>query len=268
MRDSVFVDKAHGDDVVTLAEQALGNIVAARRILVVGDTDLLAVHEGVVLVEERAEQQACRLAGMGLVHLDVLTEPEGAGQSPPVLECPTIIPLADLLPVRVVEAEGCPVFTDAGILGVQHLLPLLFGLHVGLTLGFHVFIVLEELRPLHQHGVVALQGVGRDPGLNRRTAPTVDDDALRHARLFIHAAAKEIADSREEPRILLVDRFPVDSGGVDVRPGTVGVCLVGYAEKADVSILVGVNIFCILWIDALNGDIDVGLSGQEPHVTY
>ena len=46
VRHAVFVDEAHGDHVVAFAQQSFGDIVAARRVLVVGMSDLLTVQIG------------------------------------------------------------------------------------------------------------------------------------------------------------------------------------------------------------------------------
>ena len=78
MRDAVFVDETDGNDVVALAEQSLGNLIAARRILIVGAPHLLTVDVGIVLVEERAEQEASGTTRMLLVDMDVLAHPNGA----------------------------------------------------------------------------------------------------------------------------------------------------------------------------------------------
>ena len=53
MRCTILVDKAYGNDIVALAEQTFGNVVATRRILIIGVTYLLAVQIGDILVEER-----------------------------------------------------------------------------------------------------------------------------------------------------------------------------------------------------------------------
>ena len=50
---AVLVDKPDGDDIVTLAEQSFGNVVAARRILVVGASHLLSVDIGEVGIKQR-----------------------------------------------------------------------------------------------------------------------------------------------------------------------------------------------------------------------
>ena len=82
MGHAVFIDKADGDDVVTLAQQACRDVVATWRILVVGASYLLAVDIGDICIKERSQQQTGRLSGMGLVNLDVLTQPSGTRSAP------------------------------------------------------------------------------------------------------------------------------------------------------------------------------------------
>ena len=141
-------------------------------------------------------------------------------------------------------------------------------LHIGLCLCLHVVVVLEELSPLDQLGIVIAQRVGRDPGLDRGTSPTVDDDTLGNFGLLIHPLAKEIADGREVPGILLVDRLPVDGCRTDVILHTVNGRLVLNAEQTDIRILIGVDLLCVLRIDTLDRDVDVRLAREQPHVTY
>ena len=85
---------------------------------------------------------------------------------------------------------------------------------------------------------------------------------------LIHPLAEEIANGREEPGVLLVDRLPVDGGRTDILLHTMNGCLVLYAEQADVGILIRVDLLCILRIDALDCHVDVRLTGEQPHITY
>ena len=104
MNQTVFVDEAHGNHIVALTEQSFGDVVATRGILVVGMSDLLAIQIGDVLVEERTKQQTGRLAGMSLIYLNMLTEPDGAddGATGCGRHSPLGIPLADALPLAVI----------------------------------------------------------------------------------------------------------------------------------------------------------------------
>ena len=134
------------------------------------------------------------------------------------------------------------------------------GLAIGLHLGFHIGIVLIHRRPPHQHRIVALQGVGRDPGLDGRTSPTVDNDALRHTRLLKHPLAEEIAYGGERPGVLLVQGLPVDVGGTYVILHAMGVGIVLHSEQADLRILVGIDLLDILRIDPLDMHVNIRLS--------
>jgi hypothetical protein len=111
MHSTVFVDKANGYHIVALAEQSFGQVIATRRVLIVGMSHLAPVDVGDILVEERAEQQPGRLAGMGLVYLYVLTAPYGAAATP----LPAV--LVDGLPLAVIEVGGRPPPNSPPILG-------------------------------------------------------------------------------------------------------------------------------------------------------
>ena len=82
MHSTILIDKPHGNDVVALTQQTLGNIVATRRILIVGMSDFLAVQVGYVLVEQGAQQEAGRLSRVFLIYINMLTEPDGADTTP------------------------------------------------------------------------------------------------------------------------------------------------------------------------------------------
>ena len=55
MHGAVFVDKTYSNDVVALAKQSFRNVVATRRILIIGMTYLPAVQVGDILVEQRTQ---------------------------------------------------------------------------------------------------------------------------------------------------------------------------------------------------------------------
>ena len=182
MRDAVFVDETDGNDVVALAEQSLGNLIAARRILIVGAPHLLTVDVGIVLVEERAEQETGRATCVLLVDMDVLAQPYGAevvAMRGKGLQMGGKVVLVDGGPSGIVGREGVAL--------VQQLEPSVGSPLVGLLLGSHVVVVLIQAGAFDHQGIVAAQRVGRYPGLDRRAAPAVDDDALRHTRLAEHA---------------------------------------------------------------------------------
>ena len=99
MGSPVLVDKAHGNHIVALAQQALRDVIAARRILIIGMSDLLAVEIGDILVEEGTQQEPCRLARVFLIYIYMLSEPYAA-DAPPLP-----VSLVDGLPARIVECQ-------------------------------------------------------------------------------------------------------------------------------------------------------------------
>ena len=101
------------------------------------------------------------------------------------------------------------------------------------------------------------QRVSSEPGLDRRATKRVDNDALRNTGLLEHLTSEEIADGREKPCVLFCDWLPVNGSRLDILFGTVGVGIGLYAEHANLMVLVIVNHFPILRIDALYGDIYV-----------
>ena len=255
----VFIDKPHADYIVAFPQQSLGNIITPWRILIVGVADLLTIEISDILVEERTQQQTGSLTRVFLIYIYMLTEPYGTPTPPsPVI-------LVDGLPVRIVIVRTDIVL--CGISLIEQRFPLPNSLRIGFHLRHHVFIVLIECRPLHQHGIVASEGICRDPRLDGRAAPAVDDDALRNLCLLKHPLAKEITSSREQPGILLRHRFPVNGCGQDIILHTMDARGVLYTEQADLGILVSINLLGILRIDTFDGHIDVRLSGQEPHIT-
>ena len=139
MNRSELIDEAHGDDVVALTEQALGNVVATRGILIIGVANLLAIQIGDILVEERTEEQTGRLTSVGLINGDMLTQPDGACASP------TPIVLIDLLPRTIVKGGRCPALEHARVVGIEDGVPLTGGLTIGTHLGLHVVVALVEL---------------------------------------------------------------------------------------------------------------------------
>ena len=82
MCHTIFINKANGDDIVTLTKQSFRNVIATRRILIVSTTYLLTIDIGDVGIKQRTQQQACRLSGMCLVYLDMLTQPCGTRSTP------------------------------------------------------------------------------------------------------------------------------------------------------------------------------------------
>ena len=198
MDGSVFIDETHGNHIIALLEKSLGNIVTAWGVLVVGMADLLTIEVGDVLIKERTKEQACRLSRVYLIYINMLSQPNGATATP------TPVVLVDGLPGRVVAGGICPVLQDTRVRILQDFLPLAISLHVGLSLGFHILVVLEKLRALDEHGIIPFQRVFRYPGLDGSASPTVDNDALSHLGLLKHAFAQEIAHGRERPGILLI----------------------------------------------------------------
>ena len=145
MHHPVFIHEADGDDIIAFLQQTLRNIISARRILVARVANLLAVHIGEVLVEERTEQQSCRLSGMLLVDLHMLAKPCSTNAAP----APFI--LVDGLPVGIVKVcSGVE-----RLLLVEHSVPPAVDKLVGTHLCPHVVIVLIEPRLLNEHRIVA-----------------------------------------------------------------------------------------------------------------
>ena len=183
----VFIDKPHADHVVAFPQQSLRNIITPWGILIVGMADLLTIEISDILVEERTQQQTGRLTRVFLIYIYMLTEPYGT-RTPP---SPVI--LVDGLPVGIVIVRTNIVL--CGISLIEQSIPLLICLCIGFHLCLHVFIVLIECRPLHQHRIFALEGICRDPRLDGGAAPAVDDDALGNICLLKHPLAKEITCS-------------------------------------------------------------------------
>ena len=149
---------------------------------------------------------------------------------------------------------------------IEHAVPLVVGQLVGTLHGLHHVVVLIEHRALQLVGELLAQGVGAEPGLDRRAAKRVDDDALRHARLLEHLAAQEVAHCREQPRIILGHGFPVDGRRLHVALRPTGVRVGLHAEHAYLRVLVVVDDLTILRVDALDGHVDVRLARAEPHI--
>ena len=184
---SVFIDKPHADYIVAFPQQSLRNIITPWGILIVSVADLLTIEISDILIEKRTQQQTGSLARVFLIYIYMLTEPYGT-RTPP---SPVI--LVDSLPVGIVIVQTDIVLR--GISLIEQRIPLLICLRIGFHLRLHVFIVLIECRPLHQHRIVALEGVCRDPRLDGGTAPAVDDNALGNICLLKHPLTKEITCS-------------------------------------------------------------------------
>ena len=258
MHHAVFVHETNGDDVITFLQQAFRNVIAARRILIARVANLLTVHISKILIEERAKQQSCRLSGMSLVNLYVLAKPCGADASP------TPLILIDGFPIGVVEVGS----GEERFLLVEHRVPPSVGKLVRTHLGSYVVVILIESCFLHEHRIVALQRVGRNPCLDGRATPAVHDNALRHIVLLEHFATKEVAYCREQPGILLVHGFPVDGCLADVVLRSMCVGFVLHTEQANAVVGVAVDVFCVPRVDTLDGHIDVRLSAEEPHIAH
>ena len=142
-----------------------------------------------------------------------------------------------------------------------------FCLHVSLHLCLYVVVILEELCALHQLGIVTLQGISGNPSLDGCTTPTIDNDTLWHLGLFLHPFAKEITDCREKPGILFVQGLPVDRSGIDIVSHPMSIGLVLYTEETDRIVFVGINLLGVLWVDTLDGYVDIRLSGEQPYIT-
>src|SRR5574344_1308755 len=78
VRRSVLVDETHGNHVVALLQQSLGDVVASRGILIAGAAYLHSVDIGDVSIEECSQEQAGGLSGMCLVDVYMLSEPDAS----------------------------------------------------------------------------------------------------------------------------------------------------------------------------------------------
>ena len=151
---------------------------------------------------------------------------------------------------------------------VEQLEPAVVSTLVGTLLSLDEFIILIEAGLLHGQRIVTPQGVGRNPSLDRRTTPTIDNDALRHMVLLIHTFTQKGANGREEPCILLGQRLPVDGSGAYVVLHPMGIRFVLHSEQTHLVVIKSINLICILRIDTLNGHVNVRLARAEPDITY
>ena len=108
--------------------------------------DLLTVQVRDVLIEEGAKQQAGRLAGMGLIDVDMLTEPHRADATP------APIVLVDSLPVSVLTGGKRIKLRTVKL--VEQFIPLFAGFVIGLHLRAYIIIILIECRFCYQQGIV------------------------------------------------------------------------------------------------------------------
>ena len=195
VNSTILVDETDGNDIVALLEQSLRNVIATRRILVIGMTNLLAIQISDVLIEKRAQQETGGLSRVYLIYIYMLTKPNTANASP------SPIVLVDNLPIVVVELGRFVRITR--VIGIQQLLPLLRSLVVSLRLCLYIVIVLKEFGLLNQLRIVPLQRISRNPSLNGGSTPAIDDDALRNTRLLLHAKTQERTQGRKAPSVLL-----------------------------------------------------------------
>ena len=122
---------------------------------------------------------------MFLVDIYMLTKPDTANPAP----APII--LVDGRPIRVLT--GRKRIRLYAVHLVQQFIPPSASLAIGLHLSPYVVVVLEECKLCNLHGIIGHQRISADPCLDGRTAPTVDNDALWHIRLFEHADAQKRA---------------------------------------------------------------------------
>ena len=142
----------------------------------------------------------------------------------------------------------------------EHLLPTVLCHHIGTLDGTNHLVVLIECGALKLTGMALAQRVSIEPGLDGRTTHTVHDDALRHSRFLEHFTSQEVTYSREQPCVVFCHRFPVDGSRSDILLRTVCVGISLYTEHTNLRIGVVVDDLPVLWIDPLNGYVDVRLS--------
>ena len=264
LRDEVsrtlFIDHPHRYHIIPLPQQALRNIIAPGRILIVSPPYLPSVQISNVLIVESAQQQPRRPARMSRVDLYVLTKPYAADTPP------RPVPLVDGHPFPIRIRRLPVVFRTVRLL--QQFIPSVIRLRISLHLSLYEMIVLIEGHPLYQHRIIPLQRVPRNPSLYGRPSPTVNDDALRHTSFFRHPFAKEIAHSRKSPAVPFVQPLPVDTRWpyIPFRPMRIRIIL--YAKQPDPGILITVYLRRILRINTLYRHIHVRLSRAKPHITH
>ena len=125
---TVFINKTDGDNIITLTEKTLRNIITARRILVIGATHLLTIDKGNIGIKQGSQEQSCGLSGMRLVNLNMLAKPY-CTHTPP-----TPIFLLDSVPGRVIIVQGGKMSADTWVTLVQQFVPLSVCQSIGLLL--------------------------------------------------------------------------------------------------------------------------------------
>jgi len=143
MGHALLVHEAHGDNVIALCEQARRYLIAPWRILIIGAPHLATVHVSIVLVVERAQQQARGAAGMAGIDVYVLAQPKAPDE---IAAFGQAVVLANRLPSCIVAGKRVPCTGNAGIVIVEHLKPAVVGQLVGTHLRRYHFVVLIELR--------------------------------------------------------------------------------------------------------------------------
>ena len=116
--------------------------------------------------------------------------------------------LVHLFPLAIIETLIHPFARNTWVTLVERFKPTVVRLVVDTVDALHQSIVLIEARFGIFHGSIQAHGISRKPSLDRRTAPTTLNDTLRNTRLGKHLLAEEIANSREMPTILFVQRLP------------------------------------------------------------
>ena len=106
-----------------------------------------------ITIEKRSKQQPGRLLRVYLIYNNMLTKPNSTGATP------SPIPLVDSLPSGIIIICRCPVLLNARVGFMKYLLPLTLCLHIGLSLSFHILIILKELGTFHKHRIVVLKRV-------------------------------------------------------------------------------------------------------------
>jgi len=227
--------------------------------------DLLAVEIGEVGIHQRAQQQQGRLSGMGGIDADVLSHPVSAAEAASRLYGQFV--LVCTRPASVVQVGARPALAHSGVALFQQLVPALLGLPVGLHRGPLQVGIGMELGLGGHAAVEPGNGVGRQPRLDGRPAPTALHHALHHAlRRLRHPFAQEVAQGRKAPGPLFRQGYPSSAAHVVAQCIQHGLIL--HAEQAHAVGAVAVNLGSVLRIDALHVDIDVRLAAAQPHVAH
>ena len=106
MGNTIFINKADGDDIIAFMKNAVGDVVTTRGVLIVGATDLTPIDIGDVGIEEGAEVETGGLGCLLLGELHMLTEPNAANNGATTCFCPFQRILINGRPLGIVVVGG------------------------------------------------------------------------------------------------------------------------------------------------------------------